>query len=102
MAAQFVYGSRVGQLVYVRDLDPVVDRGRQGGWPQSRVRVMRHSSLIPSSPSEESVPDTVNASLERSADTVSLRTSALFRDEVEVASRGAEALGRRLGGMRRP
>lgn len=29
MAAKFVYGSRAGQLIHVRDLDPAVDRGRQ-------------------------------------------------------------------------
>ena len=40
-------------------------------WPQGRVRAMRQSSLIPSSPSEERVPDTV-----------CLRLSALFRNEL--------------------
>jgi hypothetical protein len=32
---------------------------------------------------------------------VSFRTSALFRDEVEVALRGSDALGRRREGVRR-
>lgn len=62
----------------------------------------QQSFLIPPSPSEESVPDTVNASVERSADTVSLRMSAQFRNEVEVVSRGLDALGRRPEGVRRP
>ena len=71
------------------------------GWPQGRVRAMRQTSLIPSSPSEESDPDTVNASRERSADTVTFCISALFRDAVEVAPRGSDALGGRREGVRR-
>lgn len=74
---------------------------RNCGWPQGRVCAMRQSSLVPSSPSEESVPDTVNGPLERPADTVSVRRLAQFPGEVEVASQGLDLPGHRREARRR-
>lgn len=59
---------------------------------QGRVPTMEQLSPIPSSPSKGMVPDTVDGSLERSADTVSRRKSVLIPVEGGVASQGLDVL----------